>query len=524
MLIAALLAMAAPAEAAVVTSSSPEAVSVSVYRNPDRAVDDEMALRWLKGFALITETRTVDLPAGDATIRFEGVAGGILPQSAIIVGLPGQVGEKNRDARLLSPGSLLDGHLGRRVRIRRTNRATGAVREEDAVVRAGPDGGVILQTAEGIEALGCSGLPEQPIYDAVPDGLSDKPTLSVTTSSPVGGPVRLALSYLADGFDWQANYVAHVAPDGASLDLFGWLTLANGNAESFVAARTQAIAGTPNREAKDRDDHDAAVNAELVLQCWPMGTTRDPAVEPLPPPAPAPMAAFGFEEIVVTGARRLEVVQAVPVTAMMAGQEELGDLKLYRIPERVTVAANAMKQVALLDRRNVPFDRLYRATLTMDDEADEEPAEIVVRMRNLKAKGLGLPLPSGQVAVFEPSGSRPMLAGEGHIGDTAIGQDVELAIGESPQVHFTQRWLDRDLEEEHLADRRFEVEITNANPHPIRVEVSFARYLATVHLIRPSEKMREKDGRPMWLAKVPANGTAKLTYVVRHDRDDRGDD
>jgi hypothetical protein len=57
----------------------------------------------LEGFALITETRTVHLPAGLSRLRFEGVADGIEPASAIVTGLPEGVIEKNRDAKLLSP-------------------------------------------------------------------------------------------------------------------------------------------------------------------------------------------------------------------------------------------------------------------------------------------------------------------------------------------------------------------------------------------------------------------------------------
>jgi hypothetical protein len=203
-LFAIMLALATPAHAAIVTSAGPDALSVTIYRNPGRADGDAMELAWLQGFALISETRTIDLPAGPAEIRFEGVAGGIIPVSAILSGLPGGVAEKNRDARLLSPAALIDGYLGRRVHLRRTNRATGAVRESDAVIRSGP-GGVILQTADGIEALSCSGLPERIVYDGVPQGLSAKPTLAVSTASRIATRATVTLSSLADAFDWQAN-------------------------------------------------------------------------------------------------------------------------------------------------------------------------------------------------------------------------------------------------------------------------------------------------------------------------------
>ena len=241
-LLALTVLIAAPASAQVVTSPAPESVSVTVYRNPHRgrgAID----LRWLGGFALITETRTVRLPAGRATVRFEGVADGIVPVSAIVAGLPGGVVEKNRDARLLSPAALIDGSLGRRVTLHRTDKKSGRVREEDAVLVSGTEGGVVIRTAEGIETLGCSGLGESVRYPRIPDGLSAKPVLSVETVSRAPVTARVTLSYLASEFDWSASYVATVAADGRTLDLAAWMTLANGNAQGFRARRCRRWRG-----------------------------------------------------------------------------------------------------------------------------------------------------------------------------------------------------------------------------------------------------------------------------------------
>ena len=80
-----------------------------------------------------------------------------MPVSAIVTGLPGGVIEKNRDARLLSPAALSTATLGRRgddpphrSRDRQGARAGGDHPS------AAADGGVVLQTAEGVEALRCS--------------------------------------------------------------------------------------------------------------------------------------------------------------------------------------------------------------------------------------------------------------------------------------------------------------------------------------------------------------------------------
>ena len=67
---------------------------------------------------------------------------------------------------------------------------------------------------------------------------------------------------------------------------------------------------------------------------------------------------------------------------------------------------------------------------------ESEPATRVLRTENLEAKGLGVPLPAGGVAVFEQGGGRSLLVGESTLADRAIGEEVEFATGESSDVRY----------------------------------------------------------------------------------------
>jgi len=95
--------LAAHGQVPVVTSAAPDKVAVTLYRDPNRG-DREIDRDRPEAFALISETRTITLPPGVATVRFEGVAGGIVPQSAILFGAEQR--ERNRDAGLLSQSRL----------------------------------------------------------------------------------------------------------------------------------------------------------------------------------------------------------------------------------------------------------------------------------------------------------------------------------------------------------------------------------------------------------------------------------
>ena len=491
------LAVAGPATAqSIVASPAPDRVAVTVYRDTDRGLQP-LNLQWLGGYALISETRRVRLPAGESELRFEGVTSGIVPQSAIVTGLGPAVLEKNRDAKLLSPGSLLDAYLGERLLLRRTSRATGAVREQEAIVRA-TSNGVVLQTAEGFEALRCTGLPETLLAPAVPAGLSAKPTLSVRVRSPRSIERDVTLSYISNNFDWQANYVAELAADGRSMSLFAWMTLANGDDTALADAATQAVAGKLNRTRVDVPRGDAP---PIQLNCWPQGTTSDIPLDQLYQRAEG-------ESVVVTG-RRLSMAAPPsapppppppPAASVSAEEERLGDVRLYRIPIAVTVASRSQKQVALLQQPTVKVESLLR--LRTHGGPIDQPLQRLLVTRNRPAEGLGRALPAGKVALFGRKEGRRILIGEGTIDDHTIGEKVEFRLDFAPTIRARQTAFASS------SGGGLELAITNDSSKAETVEIELPLKARAIS----GGKLTTRDGWRLWRVQVPANGRAVLRY------------
>ena len=501
-------------------SAHPDGATVVIYR--DQPVDtvalmEQSRQPWSRldrqGLALIVETRTVDLPEGEAIIRFRGLATGIVPQSAVLEGLPAHVVERNADFDLLSPASLMEKSIGEVVRVVRTNPATGEQVEKAAVIRAGAQG-TVLEIDGRFEALDCSGQTERVVFDRVPEGLGDQPTLSVRTRAERAGRHTVTLAYLTTGLQWSADYVARLDPTDGTLDLTGWVTLANFGGTGFPDAPVQVVAGTL------RKDTGTTPVEPLVRyqqnQCWPQGTTTLGSGElanygaappaPPPPPAPAPMMRMAVQEaaadIAVTGSR-------------VARQGELGDYKIYTLPEPTTVAARQTKQVRFLEREGVTYERVYRAGVLNADE-ETQPTAIVMKLRNEEGAGLGVALPGGSVAVMQPDGTGGvLLAGQDRFENKGVGLPVRLTFGESPDVRVQTRLVKSGRSTRGaVTTERTEVEatVTNARSEPVTVElVADAAMQRGFRIRSQSVRSRVDDtGYPVWTLSVPANGATTL--------------
>ena len=106
-----LLASAATAD---VVSPAPQTARVTLYGNlaalSTYGEERENAAGYdakTGGLVMVSETRTIDLPAGTSKVIFLGVADAIVPQTAGIEGLPAVILESNFDYDLLTPGAVI---------------------------------------------------------------------------------------------------------------------------------------------------------------------------------------------------------------------------------------------------------------------------------------------------------------------------------------------------------------------------------------------------------------------------------
>ncbi|MGE5952946.1 MAG: hypothetical protein ACM308_04915, partial [Qipengyuania vulgaris] len=222
---------------------------------------------------------------------------------------------------------------------------------------------------------------------------------------------------------------------------------------------------------------------------------------------------------------------ASPVSVLseeaMAREEDLGELKLYRVPRPVTVAAKGMKQVAFLSKEAVRTRWVYEAHCDFGDEFDDwydDPENIGDTMGETQIKlvtenteefGLGASLPLGSLTVYEDTSLGPQLVSELELRDYPYGQDVELELGESAQVFSECGYLGEEAPEDRGHRwSKMRVLVSNANDAPARVRLMLD-YPENWEIRYRGGKVEVKDGDQIVEVTVPANGTLDHIFRVR---------
>jgi hypothetical protein len=384
--------------------------------------------------------------------------------------------EQNFDFDLLTPAKLLEKYVGQTVRIVKTNPHTGVETVEWAQVLAAAQG-VVLKIGDRIE----TGAPGRIVFDGVPAALRDRPTLVAELNNRQAGMQTVELTYLSGGLAWQADYVAELSADDASLDLNGWVTLTNRSGTAYRNARLQLVAGDVNRVRQDMRAMDATA---------------------------------------------LKSAPAVPASVSMT-QESLFEYHLYTLGRPTTPADNQTKQVALLNAAQVPVrkelllngsDTYYRSSV--GDIGQKLKTGVYVEFANRENSRLGLPLPKGVVRVYKrDSAGNAQFVGEDRIDHTPKNEKVRLRLGDAFDVTADKKQTDFRRREptnraSYVFESAYEVVVRNAKSEAVSVTIREPVPGDWTMLEESKPHARVAAGTAEWHVDVPAGGATTLRYRV----------
>src|SRR5579859_5865335 len=425
--------------------------------------------------ALVDDVRRLDVGAGRQRLELKDVSAAIRPETVTLAGEGLAIVEQNFDFDLLTPQKMMEKAVGQQVQIVRTNPGNGQETTETATVLSANEG-VILRIGDRIEVLRDDGVPTRVIFNGVPQTLRARPTLSVTVDSDRAGARLVDLSYLTTGLSWKADYVALFDEAGGRLDLQGWITLTNQSGTPFVDADTQLVAG------------------EVAIA----GNPRP--IRPL---------------VRTQAGSMVGVMRAQPVPEPPGGPGvSVGDVHVYHLPERTTIAQNQTKQVSFLDAHGVVARKIYRWSQNDFQSADNpSSAEVAVAFTNSAAGGLGAGLPAGTIRVYErDAGGAPKFVGENGVGHTPQGSELAVKIGEAFDVTVQPTLVSSEVIGKRRNRYAMSYRLRNARPAPVTVELRQGGLWEQNKAVAESLPGRAIDAYTRgWTVTVPAEGETTLT-------------
>jgi hypothetical protein len=417
----------------VAASSASQAPAQAADGNISTTLADQTDLAltvYNSNLSLVRDVRQLTLPAGESLLRFMDIAASINPATVHFRSLtePAKLNvlEQNYEYDLLDPNKLLQKYVGREVTMIRGDQEVKATLLSD-------NGGQVWKIGNDIVTnIGYSSLR----FPEVPDNLYDRPTLLWTLQNSGARRHRVEASYLTANLSWSADYVLNVAKDETSGDLDGWVTLVNHSGTAFKNASLQLVAGDLHRV----------------------------------------MAQSSMDEMRVMGA----IAKAMPAAPSFQ-QESFSEYHLYSLNRRTSIFDQESKQISLLNASHFPMRKVYVVngqsyyyrSVVQPGAPVKDPVQVFYKFKNEEKAGLGMPLPSGTIRVYQQdSRGGSLFAGEDHIDHTPKDEEISLHIGNAFDIVAERKQTDYKKLSERLYEFEYEITLRNHKDAPISVEVN----------------------------------------------------
>jgi hypothetical protein len=411
--------------------------------------------------ALVKEVRSVELPKGTGEFSFVGVPARIDPTS-VRLGVRGggslSVLEQNYRYDLVSREKLLERYLDQPTRV-----VTKHDKLHEGILKTA-SGSLVLETADGVVLLANDEIADI-TFPEIPEGLITRPTLVWIVDNDGDAKRDLEIAYLTEGMAWHTEYVAAVDSKDERMTLNGWVSIQNNSGATYEGAHVKVVAGDVHRAQR------------------PGGMPRGMKVMAMDSAAP------GFEE------------------------RSFFEYHLYDLDRTTTLADREVKQIQLLEDREVPLTKVY----VYEPSRVDDKVQVKIEFENTEENDLGIPLPGGKFRVYrEDMDGALEFAGEDFIDHTARDEKVSIVLGNAFDLVGERNETDARRISNRIWERTFEIKLRN------RKEADAVTILVREHpggiwnVLESSHEWEKPNTRDLeFEIPVSAGEEVSVTYRVR---------
>ncbi|MEB3287537.1 MAG: DUF4139 domain-containing protein [Vampirovibrionales bacterium] len=478
---------------------SPIAGTLSIL--PASAESPEITV-YNQNFGVVKDYQTLALKSGRNEVQLDTVAALIDPTSVHFKSLSDPKGvsveEQNFRYDLINKANILNRMVGKRIRFVKDGQVKEGILLNPPTAVTRPHhygntnryaiGNVVtentsdfaVKTTEGVLLTTLNDI----LIDELPQGLYARPTLVWQLFSESGGNHKTEVSYMTDGLNWNADYVAVLSADDSKVDLSGWVTLDNQSGTSYQDAKLKLVAGDVRRVQDNAGGYPVPMMAKAAM----MEDARQ-----------------GFSE------------------------ESFFEYHLYTLDQKTTISDKETKQMALLSANNIPVTKKFiydpqrqyqiysysggRPGQGGSTSTDNKVA-IMVSLKNSKDNHLGMALPKGKIRMNKADSSGALqFIGEDQIDHTAKDESIELYVGDAFDVVGEKKRTNYQ-EDFNSYNSTYQVTLKNHKDQAVTVH-AYEHLYGDWKVASSSHKYEKPDATTLsFPVSVPANGTSVVTYTV----------
>jgi hypothetical protein len=413
---------------------------------------------------LVKDTRELTIEKGVSAVSIADVAAQIDPTSVHFKSLtsPDQVTllEQNYEYDLVGAQKILQKVVDGQIRV---------VTEEGEVFNGrllnASGGDVVIQTGEGSVQIIKSDAILHFDFPKLPEGLITRPTLVWMVQNQGPTSQKTEISYLTEGLNWHAEYVAVVNAKDTKLDLSGWVSIDNQSSATYPDAKLKLVAGDVNVVEERRIQ-------KMTAQYDVYGTAE---------------AAPQFEE------------------------KSFFEYHLYTLQRRATLKDNQTKQISLFPSANTDIKKIY----FYDGQRYQDKVRVNVEFKNSKQTGLGMPLPKGKIRVYkEDTDGALEFIGEDEIDHTPKDEEVRIFLGNAFDLVGERTVKESRKISNRSREETIEVTLRNHKEEDVIIRVAEHYWGDWRILEKTHDPVKQDADKAEFDVKVPAGGEAVMRVKV----------
>jgi hypothetical protein len=334
-------------------------------------------------YGFVNEQLSFSLNKGDNTVYAE------IPESAeagTIYVRPLSPGIEVAEQKILLPEinekTLLKMYQGKQIDVTMkdsTKIFSGTLLESNGeLYLKGIDSLIEIKPSE-ISAITYKGSPE----------LRSEPSLEMIVKSQTNGNGNFNLSLATAGLDWDSNYFAIIDDSNNKMNLESRITLTNNSGQDFSGAQITLIAGAPAKQ---------------------QGTS--------------------------IGSKDVEI-------APNYQENPLFEYRAFDLEGLITLKDSESKSMPFFSKQGVSVVKEYIVDFGQRygyyADIQKTNASVHISAANDKKAGLGLPMPEGTIRLYQEKDSMLYFIGEATIGNTSVGDTLDLNIGKAFDIRAEKK-------------------------------------------------------------------------------------